>query len=473
MQGGITWSEFNNVVGEIVNLDQIFEEEKARKPITFVNDMKVKTDNDAINLRDKLTMKYFDDIIDLQEGSNPIEQAVEIDYWMRTPDTVDWFMTPIIRIMLEDKTRFKDRSSGTYISTLSYFCDPTYRLPAGYVPDKRFKRLLDEGIPRGINEFYHHFDTFIEIWFGIKSKRGGYTRFSEPVYDLIQKYRDRVFVKHLPMYTRHAFVIESSDSYESMDKSVVYLALDAVFTITSLDMEIRELTPKKLQGKAWKVNTLMCESVEAYLRHLFLKKEGLLRKSNCGTPASFNTRCVIASNQERNHNYETIKLPWGVAMVLFAQEIGGILVREYGWTANQVFHMRALFAKKYDDFIYSLLMKFLRDHPDGGKWGVLHRPPTLERGSHQMVLADDVIKDPRILVIFMSNLITKAFNADFDGDELCWSVLHDRRMERLFEGLKPHYGALDLNTPLTFSSNLGIPKAHAVKLERFLKRHRG
>lgn len=79
MQGGITWSEFNNVVGEIVNLDQVFEEEKARKPITFVNDMKVKTDNDAINLRDKLTMKYFDDIIDLQEGSNPIEQAVEID----------------------------------------------------------------------------------------------------------------------------------------------------------------------------------------------------------------------------------------------------------------------------------------------------------------------------------------------------------------------------------------------------------
>ena len=43
----------------------------------------------------------------------------------------------------------------------------------------------------------------------------------------------------------------------------------------------------------------------------------------------------------------------------------------------------------------------------------------------------------------------------------------------LFEGLKPHYGALDLNTPLTFSSNLGVPKAHAVKLERFLNRHRG
>ena len=74
--------------------------------------------------------------------------------------------------------------------------------------------------------------------------------------------------------------------------------------------------------------------------------------------------------------------------------------------------MRAMFAKKFDKFIYDLMMKFLADHPDGGKWGVLHRPPTLERGSHQTVLADDISMDPRVLVIFMSNLITKAFNAD-------------------------------------------------------------
>ena len=39
MQGGVTWKEFNNVVGDIVNLDHIFEEEAAKKPIMFINDM--------------------------------------------------------------------------------------------------------------------------------------------------------------------------------------------------------------------------------------------------------------------------------------------------------------------------------------------------------------------------------------------------------------------------------------------------
>lgn len=59
-----------------------------------------------------------------------------------------------------------------------------------------------------------------------------------------------------------------------------------------------------------------------------------------------------------------------------------------------------------------------------------------------------------------------------DGDELVATILHDYKMEDLFSGLDPHHGALDLNQPLTFSGNLAIPKAHAVKLERFLNRHK-
>lgn len=469
----IGWKEFENISAKIVNLDKVFEAENAKKEILFINDMMVRTDADAMSLRDRLTIKYTGDIINMLEGSNPIEQPVEIDYWIKTPEGVDWFITPIIRIMLDGKTSFVDRVTRQRISILSYFCDPTYRLPVGFVPDKRFKRMIDEGIPRGINDFYHRFDDFIDILFGIKNKRGGYSKFKEPVYDVIQQYRDCVFVKHLPMYTKHAFAIESNENSESMDKSVIALALDAVFTLTSLDMEIKELTPKQMQGKAWKVDTLMAESVKAFLKHVFLKKEGMLRKSICGTPASFNTRCVIAAEQKPNHNYEALRIPWGVAMILFAQELGGILVREHGWTANQVFQMRAGLARKFDPFIYDILDDFLKRHDNGGKPGVLHRPPTLERGSHQTLIIDEIIKDPRILVIFMSNLVTRGFNADFDGDELTLTILHDKKMANLFEGLKPHYGAMDLNTPLTLSNNLGIPKSHAVKLERFLNRHRG
>ena len=52
------------------------------------------------------------------------------------------------------------------------------------------------------------------------------------------------------------------------------------------------------------------------------------------------------------------------------------------------------------------------------------------------------------------------------------TILHDEYMEDLFSGLDPHHGAMDFNQPLTFSGNLAIPKAHTVKLERFLKRHK-
>ena len=59
-----------------------------------------------------------------------------------------------------------------------------------------------------------------------------------------------------------------------------------------------------------------------------------------------------------------------------------------------------------------------------------------------------------------------------DGDELTVTILHDQYMADLFSGLDPHHGAMDLNSPLKISSNLAIPKAHAVRLERFLKRHK-
>ena len=463
------FKEFNSLVGEIIDYD--YEFSLIKNPV-ILNDIPVKTDSDAMNLRDRLTIKYTKDIIDYQEGTNPIEQPIRSDYWMVPPKGVDWYMHPTIKLMLDSRIRLKDQGSGEYIYILSYYCDPTYRLPTGYVPDKAFKKLIDAGIPRGINDFYHHFDRFLDIWFNISGRRGGYQQFSEPVYDLIQKYRDRVFCKHLAMYSNHAFAIESNDNFESMDKSVIQHAIDAVYTLTSLDIEIKTLSVKRLQAKAWKVVTCIANSVTAFLNEVFVKKEGLLRKSNCGTPASFNSRCVIVSNQRPNSSYRHLIIPWGAALVLFAQEITGILIREYGYSISEIFHMRAKYAKQFNQELYDIIYKFLQSHRQGGKPVIFHRPPTLERGSHQGFLVPDVEKDPRINSIAMPIPCTKAFNADFDGDEMCLTVLHDHKMEDLFSRLDPHHGALDLNQPLSFSSNLAIPKAHTVKLERFLKRHK-
>lgn len=463
---------FNNLSGEILNLDKEYERIKKERGVIILNEISVKTDSDALSLRDRLTIKYTGDVLNFEEGSNPIEQPVTTDYWMKTPDGVDWYMHPTIKLMLDAKTNLKDSVSGTNISVLTYFCDPMYKLPTGYVPNKKFKRLIDEGIPRGINDFYHEFDKFIDIWFNISNRRGGYVKYTEPVYDLIQHYRDCVFTKQLPMYTNHAFAIESTDTSESMDKSVIQHALDAVYTLTSLDMEIKTLSNKRLQAKAWKVVTCMSESVNAFLKGVFLKKEGMLRKSNCGTPASFNSRCVIASNQRPNSSYRHLIIPWGVAMVLFAQEIGGIMIREYNYSVADVFHMRAKYAKQFDSELYDIIIRFLRSHPEGGKHCVLHRPPTLERGSHQGFIIPDVDTNPRNNVIYMPNIVCKAFNADYDGDELTVSILHDEYMANLFSGLDPHHGAMDLNSPLKISGNLAIPKAHAVRMERFLKRHK-
>ena len=54
----IGWKEFNNIVGKIVDFDAEFELVcKRQKPI-MLNDISVKTDSDALSLRDRLTIKH-------------------------------------------------------------------------------------------------------------------------------------------------------------------------------------------------------------------------------------------------------------------------------------------------------------------------------------------------------------------------------------------------------------------------------
>ena len=410
----VGWREYNNLVGEIVNFDYEFNRIKKDPNLFILNDFPVRTDADALKLRELLTIKYTGDVINYDEGYNPIENPVKSYYWMRTPDKVDWYMNPIIKLMIDAKARLSDTSGKRdYIYLLTYYCDPTYRLPVGFVPDKRFKKLLDAKIPRGINKFYHHFDQFIDIWFNISNRRGGYKPMSEPIYDFIQKYRDRVFCKHLPMHSNQLFAIESNDSFDSMDKSVIQHSLDAVQTLTSLEMEIKELTEDRLQAKAWKVVTCMANAFKSCLDDVFLKKEGLLRKSNCGTTASFNSRAVIVSNQRPNSSYRHLIIPWGPAMVLFAQEMTGILIREKHYSISEIFHMRARYAKMFNQELYDIMYRFLQNHRQGGKPVILHRPPTLERGSHQGFLVPDVEKDPRINTFYLPNNTAAAFNADY------------------------------------------------------------
>lgn len=74
MSEKIGWGEYNNLVGDILNLNHEYERIKKERKIVILNDISVRTDSDALSLRDRLTIKYTGDVLNFEEGSNPVEQ---------------------------------------------------------------------------------------------------------------------------------------------------------------------------------------------------------------------------------------------------------------------------------------------------------------------------------------------------------------------------------------------------------------
>lgn len=451
-----------NVTVRVANFKEIFKNLDYEPE--FINDMQVTTESEAASLKDRLITTYQTDTLDDASGFNPLFEPIRPDLWMRPPPGVDALMPPNVKIML-GKAMMCGKGDG-----LRWCCDPYYKLPPRYEPVGGLKKLIDGNVPRGLNYFHRNFDDIMELFFSINSKRASKSKKPE-ILQLIEKYRDCIFSDVLPYYSKHAFVLEKTEAGTSADTSVMTMAIDAATTLTSIPMDINVQSHKRMESKAYKVMDCMAKAGEAFAKKQLNAKEGVFRKSSYGSLTSYNARMVITSNQLRNHDYRTLRIPWGVGMVLFAQHIGGILIRDFNYTVMDVFNMRARYAKQFDPFLYRVMMDHLSSYEEGGAPAVFLRNPTLERLAHQWFIIPEVKTDPDINTTDISNLAIKGPNADFDGDEMNLLLLIDKKMSKAFERLSPHYGAMDLNEPLTFSSNLALPKSMATKLHRFLGYH--
>jgi hypothetical protein len=66
--------------------------------------------------------------------------------------------------------------------------------------------------------------------------------------------------------------------------------------------------------------------------------------------------------------------------------------------------------------------------------------------------------DPHDHTVGISILIVKPMNADFDGDEINFSIALDSKTAKMWEPLEPHNNIFIADVPRKMSSALDIPK---------------
>lgn len=149
------------------------------------------------------------------------------------------------------------------------------------------------------------------------------------------------------------------------------------------------------------------------LLNKFEHKNGFLRAHVLGKRVDYSGRAVIVVDGEKMP-LGYCKIPYKIAKEVYKPQIIPIVSKRMKLSPLTIL---TDYDKKYlkDEILKALKDRFL------GTYVILNRQPSLHRASVQSMKIYDIIEDD---VIVIHPLITEAYNADFDGDQMAVYVPH-------------------------------------------------
>jgi hypothetical protein len=433
---------------QITNLDHEFA--NMTRPPILVNHFNTKVKEDKERLNRLLYTHYEGDALDVLPSCDcgklrgefnvgiicntcridvrsVTERPLESILWMAPPKGVSRLINPHVWVILSRALMHSNQS------LLEWMCSPTY-VPPG-PPNKRMQKLMDlyraRGIDRGINTFYDKFDYIFGLLQEFQLIKGK----KQVVQDLVQfvsMYRECIFTNHLPLPSRLGFITEGTVTGMYADTSMTK-ALDAARTISATEHPMTPLTLKVRQSRAVSAIMSLAQYYQTFISASLASKPGLYRKHIFGTRLHFSGRAVISSLSD-NHNYGECYLPWSMSVMIFKTHITSKLIQR-GYTPNMCIQFIYEHTLKYHPLMDQLFQELVNEAPvdEDGLGGIpiiLHRNPSLQRQSAQMLKVTKIKPSPEDNTISMSTLILKGPNADFDGKALpslnffnCWKLL--------------------------------------------------
>lgn len=377
--------------------------------------------------------------------------------WMRAPVGVGPKTGPdagkglINPVFWEQLSRFFARSG---FDVIRWVCDTNYH-PVVKTPDvmNAVKAVIPD---RGYNFFIENFDAIVASLMELKAYRQPNKRKeAAELMELIRTYRDRIFCQYLPLPNKSLLVIEKSNVGPYVDSTVTGV-VDAIRTMTSIDLPETNFTVRVKENRTIKALIQLAEFYVEWDSKSLAGKPGLARKHIFGSRTDFCFRAVISSISEA-HDYDEIYISWGIGVSVFRIHLANKL-RKRGYTPNETISFLDEHAQKYHPLLAQLFNELIDECPYKGIPVILGRNPSLERGSTQQLFISKIKHDPRVPTISLSVLVLKAFNADFDGDQVNVSLSLDLRTARDLRALAPHMNTLDLDEPYNVSSTLSMPK---------------
>lgn len=411
------------VYQELVNFEEVFSQ--LTTPPMIINDILTSSEEERDKLRTIIQKNYNNDIMSNLpqcEGghivgeynlgrfckqcntsvSTPLHNNLESLLWVRSPEGVAKLINPNIWLILNK--RFN--KSGFEI--IKYLTNTAYKTTA------RMPNILNDlehaGITRGYNHFVDNFFFIIEFLSNHPLYRLPKGR-EDDVLKLINNNRELIFTKYLPLPNRSLLVIEENPTGTYVDPGIIP-AIDAIQTVAGIDTDSKissSWVKERLTVKM--INELATFYLNNY-KVLFSKKTGIFRKHVYGTRSHFSFRSVISSITD-THEYDCLYIPWTTAIGVLRIHILNKLHKR-GYLPNQSLALLTQYATRYHPLLDEIFNELISESKYKGIPCTLNRPPTLARGSIQLLYITKIKTDPDDNTIGMSINIVRAMNADFN-----------------------------------------------------------
>lgn len=267
--------------------------------------------------------------------------------------------------------------------------------------------ILEQGVERGYAFFYKNFDFVMEVLFNIRSLRKSGRRDNDDLKVEIQQNREKIFADYLPIPNKMLLVVEKTNFDTYIDPTITG-AIDALWLMVGIDNEYSNLSEKQKENRTVKALFLLATFYHDLILSMYSGKRGVYRRQLFGHRGNFTARTVISSITN-THKYNSIYIPWGVAVSCLRYHLINKLERR-GWLPLDIKRLLRKFAITYSPYIDQIFDELLAESVHGFPVTMI-RNPSLEFGSIQLVYATEIKKDPKDITTGISALALRPLNA--------------------------------------------------------------
>ena len=278
-------------------------------------------------------------------------ENIKFRAWLELPDFAPCLIHPAVYRVLDKwlgKARVDDKSkSRVSVSVLESLLNPDVEMPVV------FRGILGQGF----DYFYRNFDSIVNYFLNdyaplrAPAARGR----AEGIREYIERFRDRIFIRHIPILNQALHLITQSGTMQYGDDTIEAI-LDAKAELSTMIYMYKNGTtgPKFIDQRMWGIQQALVNYSSLIAKVKLISKTGYIRKLVMGARLHCSFRGVIVPITEP-HDGDELHLPYLMGVVCWKLELINLMVNRMNMTMPQALAKHNAALAHFDEDVWNLL----------------------------------------------------------------------------------------------------------------------